>query len=110
MGYACKVHCSECGYESNDLYLGRGVLSESEFIIGTCSKCNQITEALEGTTNSNCKLCKSKRSVTFTSFLTESNKDSDESSNVCISYQCPDCKELKATSVDIGGVMGLEFS
>lgn len=43
MGMLVQIACSTCGYESEELRLGTGMLMLSEHVVGVCSACRRFT-------------------------------------------------------------------
>lgn len=47
MGTIVSITCTNCGYESGEFALGRGMFSSSDKVLGVCSACRRFT-TMEG--------------------------------------------------------------
>ena len=94
MGYAYQFSCSKCDYHSDTVYLGRGMLVETELIVGACEVCQELSSIPNNKSVANCGLCRAKKSVTPAKYRESEqqvNPWKPESNRI---YQCPKCKEF----------------
>lgn len=91
MGAAYTLRCSRCDYESGLLYLGVGMMMNSENIVGTCTSCDQLTTISVDEGLGNCELCLAKERVVFTSYQNQARPSNPSYTYRVIKYQCPSC-------------------
>lgn len=94
MGESYEFSCSECGYQSNMIHLGQGMMMDPELILGSCDSCCELTQISAACSRSNCNLCHANSSVHKTPSQTHRKRSGFFSSKEILKYECPKCRSF----------------
>lgn len=101
MGESYEFSCPECGYQSNMVHLGQGMMMDPELILGTCDSCCELTQISVAKSRCNCDLCQASSSVQKTPSQSHRKRTGFFGSKVIIKYECPKCRAFSVQIPEI---------